>query len=369
MKVKSFKSMGKKIVAVALAATMALSLAACGNGGDNSDAGSAGKVENKGETYELVVSLTQSAEAAHTKMFKEELVKLEEQSGGQLKFTVYDSGTLAKITDAYDAAKNGMSDIIFTPNSMGYDTIPINGRLLTLPMMGYTSEDQAYAVYNQLREEFPEIDAECEADGLVNLGVWFNGPTHLHLNKSVNVTSVDNLKGMKLGGADAQQNELINGMGATGVFVSSADAYTSLDNGVVDGIVQHTLFFRVTGATDIVKTVVEFGDTGIMRGCSMMLMNKDKYDTLPEDLQVMIKDAFADMMVKAQEIESNDIATVKQQMADNGAEYITLSAADCAPIKAQADQMHKDTIKELEEKGINAQAIYDRAQELISTVE
>lgn len=252
---------------------------------------------------------------------------------------------------------------------MGYDTIPINGRLLTLPMMGYTSEDQAYAVYNQLREEFPEIDAECEADGLVNLGVWFNGPTHLHLNKSVNVTSVDNLKGMKLGGADAQQNELINGMGATGVFVSSADAYTSLDNGVVDGIVQHTLFFRVTGATDIVKTVVEFGDTGIMRGCSMMLMNKDKYDTLPEDLQVMIKDAFADMMVKAQEIESNDIATVKQQMADNGAEYITLSAADCAPIKAQADQIHKDTIKELEEKGINAQAIYDRAQELISTVE
>ena len=179
------------------------------------------------------------------------------------------------------------------------------------------------------------------------------------------IDSLDDIKGMKIGSSDAMQTELLNDSGATGVYITSADAYTSLDNGVVDGIMQHPLFFQVTGCADIIKNVVEFSDTGVTRAFSMLIMNKSKYDSLPEDLQKILVDGFDRIVEMSQKEEIENVKSYTQLLKDNGAAYTTLSDEDIAPLKELAEGQHKAVINELEGKGVNAQAIYDRAQELL----
>lgn len=380
------KDVVKKIMTIGMTAALTFSVAACGGASGQEDAsgqkgnaagsaeqegasGTEGKAEDTGETYEIVVSLTQSSGQWAVELMKEECAKIEESTNGRLKFTIYDSGTLLKVPDTFKGVQDGIADIAFMPNNIAYDYFGINGKLLSMPMMGFESEQQAYDIYNQLRQEFPEIDGETEEYGIVNLGEYFNAPSHLYMKKDKEILSLDDLKGMKIGSSDSKQTDLINGIGATGVYITSADAYTSLDNGVVDAAMHHILFFQVTACDDIINKIVRFGNSGVTRGFAMLIMNKDKYDSLPEDLQKAVKDGFAEIAKKSQQFEIENIESYMQHLEDNGAQVSTLSEEVVAPLKEQAKEIHVSVIKELEDKGVNAQKIYDRVQELISAGE
>ncbi len=368
------KRLMKKMAAVGLASAMVLGMAACGNSGDknsNTPAPDASASEEAvkpaadGDSYKVIVNLTWPAESEETKTIKAGLEDIESATEGRLTFEVYDSGSLVGIMDTFKGAQDGLCDITFMPNNIAYDYLPLNGRLLTMPMMGYTSIENANAVYNQIRQEYPEVDTELEQYGLVNLGAFYNGAADFYFAKSVGLSSLSDIKGFKIGNSDKLVNDIVNSIGTTGVNVTTADAYTSLDNGVVDGLVQHPLFFRVTGCTDIIKEVVKIGDTGVTRQDSMFIMNKNAYDRLPEDLQEALKTGFAQIVAAEAEVTSNSVAGYEKALADKGAVFTVLDDSVSQPIRDKASEIQKTTIEELEGQGVKAQEIYDRVQELI----
>ncbi len=368
------KNWMKKFAAAGLVTAMALGAAACGNSADNNTPAASGssaseeaaKPAASEDSYTIIVNLTWPAESEETKVMKAGLADIESATEGRLTFEVYDSGALVGIMDTFKGAQDGMCDITFMPNNIAYDYLPLNGRLLTMPMMGYTSMENANAVYNQLREEFPEVDTELEQYNLINLGAYFNGPADFYFAKSVGMTSLDDIKGFKIGNSDKLVNDIMNSVGTTGVSVSTADAYTGLDNGVVDGLVQHPLFFRVTGCTDIIKEVVKVGDTGVTRQDSMFIMNKNVYDGLPEDLQQALKTGFDAIIAAEADVNINSVNGYEKGLADKGVVFTVLDETKTQAIHDKAVEIQKATITELEGQGVNAQAIFDRAQELIA---
>lgn len=364
MKKNSIIKRFTKILAGALTFMMVFTLAACGGNKDVAD-GSA----DADKEYKIIVNTSQAAQAPTTVALKEVCEKMTEAADGRLKFEVHDSGTLLSVVDSFAGVQDGLADISFVPANFCYDYFGINSRLLVLPFMGYKSPQQAYDIYQMLRSEFPEVETESEEYGIKNLGVFFNGGTDLYLKKS-NVTfdSVNDLQGMKVGVSDKFLVEYLNKMGSTAVFTTNADIYTNLDNGVVDAVFQHALIFQVTGCADILNTIIKFGDSGIMRGTSMMLMNNNTYDSLPEDLQKILTDGFTEYCQTAQNIQSNDVDAYNKMLVDKGAELIELSEEEIAPFKDLSVDITTDCIKGLEDMGYqNAQAIYDRVQVLVKT--
>lgn len=358
---KKMKKLVTKFLSVGLVLAMLLAMASCGS----SDSGSA----DDGKVYKIIVNTPQAAQASTTVALVEACDKITEASDGRIEFEIHDSGTLLGMLDAFTGVQDGLADITFVAANMGYDYLGISSRLTMLPFMGYESGQQAYDIYQTLRGEYPELDKEFEDNGLVNLGVFFNEGTNLYFKgENVNFSSVDDLKGMKVGVADKFLVDYLKEMGGTPVFTTNADIYTNIDNGVVDAVLQHPLIFQVTGCADLLNTVVEFGDSGIMRGSSMMIMNKNTYDGLPEDLQQILKDGFAEYCQTAQDIQINDSKAFNQSLADKGAEFITLTDDQIAGFKDLSVGVKDDCIKGLEDMGYeNAQEIYDRIQELIKT--
>ena len=349
----------KKIITGVLSAVMTASLAIASLGGITTI--------QADETYNIVVSTNQASMSQTCIAMKEACDRIMEESEGRIVIDFYDSANLLSVTDAFKGVQDGIADIAFVPANMTFDYFKLNGRLLVAPFIGYKSEQQAYDIYQIIREEFPIVDEECEQFGIVNLGAYFNGAVDLYAHdRNFSITTVDDLKGLKIGVSDAYLLQFMNQVGAAATFVTNADMYTSLDNNVVSGILQHPGVLLITGCADTVHKVIKFGNQGLLRSTSMILMNKNTYDRLPEDLQEIVKRNFDQFTQEGQTIQGLEIAGFMNSI---DADVIELSYDEVAAFAEAGQNIVNDIIADLESNGIAGQAIYDRIQELIEEVE
>lgn len=355
----------KKMLAGGLAIILCVGiLAACGS--NKSGSGTAAEGGDDGKVYEITVNTTQAPMASTSVALQAACDAMEEASNGRLKFQVEFGGNILGILECWTGVADGRADISFCPSNIASDYLSITSNLFCIPFVGFKNAQKAYDIYNQLRQEFPEIDGEYEAYGVKNLGAFFNGPDQIFMNKKgVTINGIEDIKGMKLGTSEPFIVQYINQNGGAAVYTSSADLYTNLDSGLIEGMCTHALLMQVTKCDELIKSVIEFGDEGMMRGCSLMLMNLDKYNSLPEDLQKVIDEGFADYCEAAQVIQNEDVSTYMDTLKANGCEMITLTEEQIAPMRKLAGTMTQSTIAAVEKKGYQGQAIYDRIQELI----
>jgi TRAP-type C4-dicarboxylate transport system substrate-binding protein len=189
-------------------------------------------------------------------------------------------GALAKPGEELEAIQEGLADLgqsltIFEPAKMPLHTV------------GYAAPFQPNApgvaaqVMEQLQRDIPELGAFWGKYNQNYLGggiaadifnIWSTKPIH----------SIDDVKGMKLGGAPPTAN-WVTGTGATHVITGLSENYNNLKSGLVDGVM---LF--VTGAVpnkyfEVAKyvAVVEFGSTF----GGGLTVNKDKWDGYPKEIK------------------------------------------------------------------------------------
>ena len=318
------------------------------------------------ETYTLVVSTNQASMASTCVALRETCDKIAEESGGRIVIDFYDSGNLLAVTDAFKGVQDGIADIAFVPANFCFDYFKINSRLLVAPFIGYKSGQQAYDIYQTIREEFPIVNEECEKFGVVNLGVNFNESTDLYAHdRSLNVSNIDDLKGLKIGVSDSYLMQFLNQVGAAATFVTNADMYTDLDNNVVSGIIQHPGVLMITGCADTVHKVILFGSQGLCRSTSMYLMNKDKFDSLPEDLQEIVKRNFDEYTQTAQ-----DLQLVERDAFFNAidADIVELTDEQVAAFAEAGQGIINGILEELSADGIDGEAIYNRIEELVAEI-
>ncbi|MCQ2511951.1 MAG: TRAP transporter substrate-binding protein DctP [Lachnospiraceae bacterium] len=352
-----------------LLATMILTigiLAACGSNNEKPADGSGNASAASDKVYEITVNTTQAPMASTAVALQEACDAMEKASNGRLKFQIEYGGNLLGIMECWTGVADGRADISFCPSNIASDYLSITSNLFCVPFIGFENAQEAYDIYNQLRGEFSDIDAEYEAYGVKNLGVFFNGPDQIFMNKKgVSFSGMEDIKGMKLGTSEAFIVQYVNQNGGAAVFTSSADLYTNLDSGLIEGMCTHALLMQVTKCDDLIKSVVEFGDEGMMRGCSLMIMNKNTYDALPEDLQKIIDEGFAAYCQNGQKIQNNDVSAYMAKLKDNGCEIISLTEEQIAPMRELAVPITEATVSTVDSKGYQGTAIYNRIKDLI----
>lgn len=362
--------MKKKLTALLLAATMAFScaaLAGCGDskapaGGDTANGGDA--PANDGKTYTLSITTPQPAESAAGKVLQAACDSMTEETGGQLKFDIYYSSQLVPVFDTLKSVSGGIVDIGFAPTSTQSDYMPINGKLLILPFLGYPGDDSIADVYAALSEEFPEIEEEIQAQGVTSLSTFFFGREDLYFTNGKSVHTPADISGLKIAIANAPVGTIVNNLGGAPVTTTQGDAYTNLDGGVVEALIHHTSFIKAGGCEELITSATMFGSTGLVREMGKYIMNTDKLNELPADLQETLKAGFEQVAAGTVAADNGMYDAVTKTLTEAGCEYTWLTDDEVEAFAEATKSVQDDIIAEVAATGVDAQAIFDRAQEL-----
>jgi len=233
-----------------------------------------------------------------------------------------------------------------------------------MPFLGMPGDDSIIDVYNQLCEEFPEIEGELEAQNIRTLGTYFFQRADFYFNNGSTIQSVDDIKGKKIGVTNATLGIILNNLGAAPVTITNADAYTSMDSGVIEGLVHHQCFLRTTAVVDQINSGTKFGEGGVIREMCKYIMNNDSYNKLPDDLKALLDETFQEIVIASNESDKGMAAGVQQQLEGMGANINTLTEDEYKPILDEAEKVQGEVISELEGRGVPAGDIVARIHEL-----
>ncbi len=265
---------------IALATVMAVSglgLAACSN---SEPAATADSGSDEVTTLRFSHFMTAN-DNINTEGFEPWAKKIEEDSNGRIKVEIYPSATLSKPGATYDAAAKGTVDIGMQVQGYTAGRFPLT-QIVELPGISNTAQEQTCILYKLYNDG--AISSEYEDTHLLSL--MGSGQGALHTADKPIRTPAD-MKGMRIRQPSVVASHVIDAVGAAPVGMPASDTYTSLQRGVIDGLAftwQPIQAFRLDELLSHHTNIPFYNSTFVVT------MNKDKYNSLPDDLKKVIDD-------------------------------------------------------------------------------
>jgi TRAP-type C4-dicarboxylate transport system substrate-binding protein len=172
---------------------------------------------------------------------------------------------------------------------------------------------------------------------------------------------------MKIRGGSRLVNKLLEATGATPVGMPVPAVSEGLSKGVIDGT---TIPWEVTTALkvpELVENHTEFEGTALYTLTFVMMMNKDSYSALPEDLQAIIDgNSGLEFSIFAGGVMQDSDGPAREIAVDAGNNIITIDADTAASVwKPVVDPIYADWIADVKTKGLDGNALIARATQLI----
>ncbi|WP_417436171.1 TRAP transporter substrate-binding protein [Hoeflea sp.] len=289
--------------------------------------------------------------------------KIGTESGGRIKVEVFSAMSLGGTPpQLMDQARDGVVDIVWTLPGYTPGRFP-SVEVFELPFTMTSAEATSRAYWDLFKSDMEAT----EFKGVKILGTWVHGPGVIHA-KGEGIRKLEDMQGKKLRGPTRVINGLLAELGAEPVGMPVPAIPEALSKGVIDGTV---IPWEVTPSlkiAELVDTHTEFsGGTALYTAAFVLAMNQAKYDSLPDDLKKVLDDntgaefsAYAGKTMEGFDASGRAIA----EATDN--EMIVLDEAEVARWKAVAETVRDNWFDEMDAKGIDGEALYAKAQELIA---
>ena len=280
--------------------------------------------------------------------------RIEEASENRIKIDRFPAMQLGGTPpELMDQVIDGVADIVWTV--VGYTP----GRFPTTEVfeLPFFLEDPraASCAYWTMFEEHME---DTEFADVKILGTWVHGPGVLHTAEPVETPA--DLQGMKIRGGSRLVNELLKLAGATPVGMPVPAIPEALSKGVIDGT---TIPWEVTTSLKIPELVdyhTEFEGPALYDLTFVLAMNKGVYDSLPDDLKVVMdENSGLEFSIFAGGTMTDADGPAREFALENGNEIITVT--DNAEWKALVNPLYQTWVDEMQEKGLDGQARIDQA--------
>ncbi|MCL4675972.1 MAG: TRAP transporter substrate-binding protein [Pararhodobacter sp.] len=287
--------------------------------------------------------------------------RIEAESGGRIEIQRFGAMALGGTPpELMDQVLDGIADIVWTVNGFTPGRFP-RTEVFELPFFVQDARAASYAYWRMYEEQMAETDFA----GVHLLGTWVHGPGMLHTNAPVRAPS--DLQGMKIRGGSRTVNDLLTSLGAEPVGMPVTMIPESLTRGVIDGT---TIPWEVTTAlrvSELVTNHTEFDGPALYTLTFTLAMNQDVYDDLPDDLREIIdRNSGLDFSVFAGGTQADADGPARQFAVDRGNTIITVSGDDIQPWTDAVQPIYAAWIADLAGRGIDAQALIDRARELMA---
>lgn len=282
--------------------------------------------------------------------------RIEAASEGRIKIELYPSMQLGGAPpQLFDQAKDGVVDIIWTVLGYTPGRFP-KSEVFETPFMVTTGEATSRAFH-----EYVETYAMDEFDEVHLIAVHTHGPGLFHMAKPIE--KLEDLNGVKVRGGSRVINNMLISLGAEPIGMPVPAVPEALSKGVIDGA---TIPWEVTlplRSSELVRNHTGFaGDHGLYTQTFGLVMNKDSYANLPDDLKAII-DAESGVEIAAEfgrVMDAGDVTglAVAEGLGNN---IIILDEAETQRWRDAAQPIIEQWIAETPD----GQKLYDAAKELV----
>ena len=298
--------MKKKILAIAMTAIVAaLGLTGCNNGMGINDDGT--------YTWKMALNSTEGDNAYDTGAAFAK--KIEELTDGRVEVVLYGGGSLGTTSEVLEGMKFGVANVMC-------ESI---GTLATFtPMANIDATPYLFRDYDHFMETWnSDVGEEIketvgEESGFKLLGGTYRGPRIVTATKEMK--NIEDFKGFKLRAPNLEMYlETWKWMKAAPTPIAMTETYTALQQKTVEGQ-ENPMTDSLNYAFDeVCKYWIK---TNHVYSSNVIIMDREYFDTLPEDIQQAVREAaeYAGVTVSEQQLQKEKEA--EQELIDKGCHII-----------------------------------------------
>ena len=271
--------------------------------------------------------------------------EIAKRTNGKVQVTMFYGGTLTPADKCYDGVAKGISDVGFSVLSYTMGKFPLC-EVLDLPLGSKTA-----ATATRLVNDFYNKFKPKELDEVKVMYLHAHGPGIVHTKKPVR--TLEDLKGMKIR-ATGTTAKVAGALGATPVAMPMSDAYDAISRGVAEGVVCPMEALQGWKLGEVIKyTTQNYGSAYNL--VFFVVMNKNKWNSLPPDVQKIIDQVNEEWIVKQGQT-WDEIDKLGMDFAlKQGDTLIPLSKEEDAKWAKATQPLFDEYVKEKTAKGLPAE--------------
>ena len=282
--------------------------------------------------------------------------EVEKRTNGRVVVEYYPGQTLTKAHQCYDGVVSGLSDLGFSVLGYTRGRFPVLAAV-DLPL-GYPNGVVATKLVNAVFEKFKPK----EFDDTEVMYLHAHGPGFIHTRgKAVN--KLEDLKGLKIR-SHGTSAKAVQALGGTPVAMPMPETYQSLQKGVVDGAAYPLEANKGWKLAEVIDYVTAHF-TSAYTTSFFVVMNKDKWKALSDDVKAIIREINAEWVVKHGEAwDESDFEGI-QFFLNKGGTIIGQKDSEAARWKDAVQPVIDEYVEEAKKAGIDGTEVVKFAQETL----
>lgn len=338
----------RKTLMISLIAITMLIISACSSASSGSKSGAA----SSGDVIELNYAFFAPAGTFPAVQMEKWAEEVEKRTDGKVKVNTFPGGTLLTAENMYDGVANGLADIGLSVTAYEPGRFP----LLSIADMpsGYPNAKVASKVMAQLVEEFPQ---DAFKDFKI-ITVFASEPAYIQSQQPIE--SIEDIKGKQLRIPGGTTN-IFETLGASPVGMSQGEVAEALQTGIVKGYVSSREVLKDMKYAEMVKYVTDYPLT---MNTFVAVMNKSKWDSLPDDVKKVIDELSAEMTAFTGDYLDNHVTEVLK-WSEEEHDVKTVKLKDEEKWEKILKELQLKEVQKAEKAGLPGQEFYDRLYELI----
>lgn len=295
----------------------------------------------------------------HSRVFEAWAKELNEKTGGRVTVTISYGAALGKSTEHYDLALKGIADIANFAGPWTPGRFPIS-EMMGLPIRGANGETASKAYWElykrgYLNEELKDVKV---------LWLFTTGNYHLLWGKKAAPTLAD-FAGRKVRSAGGAHTVALEALGMVPVSMVMGDMYDALQKGTLDGSLFPLSSVPPYKFEEVAKYMTRVSLFYFPFGT---VMNKDRWDKLPKDIQKIIDDMDADAKytILSGKAHDEDDKLGLDTLIKAGATVQDLSAQDTAAMMTKLKPLWDKWIADQEAKKLPGKKAVDELYNILT---
>lgn len=346
----------KKLLSLALALTMALTLFGCSrpseNGGEEAAEGG-----SDGETWTFTIAHTDT-EARSVHVAAEEFAEyMAEQTDGRFEVRIAPNGELGDDEELLKALNLGTVNMY-----VGYNGIPAGllGSNLAMFEMPFLFDDGDHMLRTFANGGLDLYNKQLEGTGYYCVAMGYEGARQM-LTTEKPVETIEDMHGLRMRCGNVQGYiDYYEAVGAAPTTVQFGEVYTSLSQGVIEGVDHVVAILEDQKFTEVCNYAIM--DYHIISPLTYMI--SDSFlDTLPDDIREIFLEGVQAMADKVTEIDGGYERDLPAQWEENGMTVIYPTDEVRAEFREAAQPVYDAYEAEFPELAAEAWALVEENRE------
>jgi TRAP-type transport system periplasmic protein len=290
--------------------------------------------------------------------------RITKASNDEIQFKTYFGQSLFKGVDAWEAVKQGQTDIGLICVGF-FPGVASLSEWAMLPFIPFPSGEAAGRVAWKLYEKYPEYAKQYEDLHVLHFIIL---QPYFWQMKNKAIRTIDDVKGAKIRVASPVQGDVIRTLGGSPVFMGINDVYPNIEKGVIDGCINP---WEANTSFKLFELVNQYTMINMGSNIFVIAMNKKKWESLsPEHQKIIMENSGLEESARQSKAVCDDlVAAAKEQAETKGPnpEFFTPSPEELAKWEeAVVPTVWGKWVKDNKAKNFtNARQILDDAMEML----